>query len=262
MNSAGVDKWSQLQERAFSLLSSSSTTAAFDVASEPQSLRERYGQTVNGMSLLLARRLVEARVPFITVFWMENPKIADRCKSAGGWDTHGEQFQLPERLPAAGVRPRFLGVDRRPGRPRTARSKRCCWSPAKWAARPRSATSAPAASAERTRPLDALPERAHGRRRHSRRPGVRRERPPRPSTRPNTASLPPTWPRRSTTPWASTTWRPGTRMAGCSTCWPKGSRWSRCFNLKRRHGLAHSSHKTNRPAGESREPSQENRSRD
>lgn len=97
--SAGVDKWSQLQQRAFSLLGSSRTTAAFDVAAEPASLRERYGQTVNGMSLLLARRLVEAQVPFITVFWMENPALASRCKSAGGWDTHGNNFNcLREHL--------------------------------------------------------------------------------------------------------------------------------------------------------------------
>jgi uncharacterized protein (DUF1501 family) len=44
------------------------------------------------MSLLLARRLVEAGVPFVTVFWMENEQIAPRCKSAGGWDTHGNNF--------------------------------------------------------------------------------------------------------------------------------------------------------------------------
>jgi uncharacterized protein (DUF1501 family) len=44
------------------------------------------------MSLLLARRLVEAGVPFITVFWMENEQIADKCKSGGGWDTHGNNF--------------------------------------------------------------------------------------------------------------------------------------------------------------------------
>ncbi len=89
---AGVEKWSRLQDRAFSLLSSSRTSAAFEVADEPQALRERYGETINGMSLLLARRLVEAEVPFITVFWMEDLKIADKCKSAGGWDTHGNNF--------------------------------------------------------------------------------------------------------------------------------------------------------------------------
>jgi uncharacterized protein (DUF1501 family) len=84
--------WSTLQERAWGLLASSRTTAAFDVASEPERLRQRYGETVNGMSLLLARRLVEAGVPFVTVFWKENEAIADKCKSAGGWDTHGNNF--------------------------------------------------------------------------------------------------------------------------------------------------------------------------
>ena len=89
---ASVVTWNTLQERAWNLLSSSNTTAAFDLSSEPEVLRKRYGETVNGMSLLLARRLVEAGVPFITVFWMENEKLADKCKSAGGWDTHGSNF--------------------------------------------------------------------------------------------------------------------------------------------------------------------------
>ena len=44
------------------------------------------------MSLLLARRLVEAGVPFVSVFWMEDPKLDDLCKSGGGWDTHGNNF--------------------------------------------------------------------------------------------------------------------------------------------------------------------------
>ncbi len=89
---AATQTWSRVQTRALSLLASARTAAAFDVSREPLRLRERYGATVNGMSLLLARRLVEAGVPFITVFWMEDPRIADRCKSAGGWDTHGNNF--------------------------------------------------------------------------------------------------------------------------------------------------------------------------
>ncbi|MCA9066906.1 MAG: DUF1501 domain-containing protein, partial [Planctomycetaceae bacterium] len=64
---AGTGTWTRQQQRAFSLLTSAQTTSAFDVADEPESVRQRYGQTVNGMSLLLARRLVEAGVPFITV---------------------------------------------------------------------------------------------------------------------------------------------------------------------------------------------------
>lgn len=90
---AGHRQWSQLQDRALSLLGASQTTAAFRVADEPRAVRERYGQTVNGMSLLTARRLVEAGVPFVTVFWREHEnRLAKKCRSAGGWDTHGNNF--------------------------------------------------------------------------------------------------------------------------------------------------------------------------
>lgn len=91
--------WNRQQERAMSLLTSLQTTAAFDVAQEPDRVRARYGETVNAMSLLAARRLVEAGVPFITVFWLENGKLTKKCRSAGGWDTHGNNFHcLKENL--------------------------------------------------------------------------------------------------------------------------------------------------------------------
>lgn len=91
---ANVRTWNQHQERAIKLLMASQTTDAFDVSREPQALRERYGETVNGMSLLLARRLVEAGVPFVSVFWMGDPTAAKKlkCASGGGWDTHGNNF--------------------------------------------------------------------------------------------------------------------------------------------------------------------------
>lgn len=96
---AATAKWSTLQERAISLLTSSQTTAAFDLSNEPESLRARYGSTANGTSLLLARRLVEAEVPFITVFWLEHETLHKKCASAGGWDTHGNNFNcLKENL--------------------------------------------------------------------------------------------------------------------------------------------------------------------
>lgn len=94
--------WSQHQQRALSLLLSSKTAGAFDVEQEPEELQERYGKTVNGMSLLLARRLVEAEVPFITVFWLGTgigSPLAKKCRSAGSWDTHGNNFAcLKENL--------------------------------------------------------------------------------------------------------------------------------------------------------------------
>lgn len=89
---ATVQTYSRQQQRAMGLLASARMAQAFEVAREPERLRERYGQTVNGMSLLLARRLAEVGVPFITVFWKENPALASRCRSAGGWDTHGNNF--------------------------------------------------------------------------------------------------------------------------------------------------------------------------
>lgn len=87
-----VDLWKKHQQRSLDLLLASSTSEVFDLSRESASTRERYGDSVNAMSLLMARRLVEAEVPFVTVFWKENTAIKDQCKSAGGWDTHGNNF--------------------------------------------------------------------------------------------------------------------------------------------------------------------------
>src|SRR5262249_39021282 len=96
-------RWSSLQERACGLLASSRLTSAFDVAAEPAPLRERHGPTINGMRLLLSRRLVEAGGPFVTVFWKEHEAIAGKCKSAGGWDQNGKNSPRVKNNPP----PRF-----------------------------------------------------------------------------------------------------------------------------------------------------------
>jgi hypothetical protein len=54
---------------------------AFDVAKEPIKLRDTYGRNDLGQCCLLARRLVEAGVTFVTV------------QAGGGWDTHGDNFK-------------------------------------------------------------------------------------------------------------------------------------------------------------------------
>ncbi|MFO1062995.1 MAG: DUF1501 domain-containing protein [Pirellulales bacterium] len=98
-STASKQLWHRHQQRTVDLLLSKGTTDAFNVASEPESVRERYGKSVNAMSLLLARRLVEAEVPFITVFWKEDPSFAKQCASEGAWDTHGNNFNcLKDRL--------------------------------------------------------------------------------------------------------------------------------------------------------------------
>jgi hypothetical protein len=70
-------------DRAFRLLQSAATQRAFHLASEPNRVRDRYGWHHFGQSCLLARRLVEAGVPLITVYW-NAPHIDD----IQHWDTH------------------------------------------------------------------------------------------------------------------------------------------------------------------------------
>lgn len=84
--------YSRQQERAFSMLGSSRLKQAFDLSKEPAAVRNRYGKSLNAMSVLMARRLVEAGVPFVTVFTKEDPKMDALCKSGGSWDTHGSNF--------------------------------------------------------------------------------------------------------------------------------------------------------------------------
>lgn len=82
-------------ERAFSLLSTPAAARAFDLSREPMKLRERYGMNRHGQSVLQARRLVEAGVPLVTVFW-PNDGITNVSVY---WDTHNRNFiDLKERL--------------------------------------------------------------------------------------------------------------------------------------------------------------------
>lgn len=82
-------------ERALDLLSSPEASRAFDLTHEPLKLRERYGMNRHGQSVLLARRLVEAGVPVVTVFW-PNDGITNVSVY---WDTHSRNFiDLKERL--------------------------------------------------------------------------------------------------------------------------------------------------------------------
>jgi len=56
----------------------------FDLSEEDAELRTRYGRTTFGQSCLVARRLVERGIPYITINY-------------GGWDTHKEHFQAMRR---------------------------------------------------------------------------------------------------------------------------------------------------------------------
>jgi hypothetical protein len=78
-----------MQRKAFELLASARVRAALDLGHEAAPLRDRYGRNTFGQSLILARRLIEAGVPCVTVNWSRG----------GPWDTHGGNFPtLKNRL--------------------------------------------------------------------------------------------------------------------------------------------------------------------
>jgi hypothetical protein len=74
-------------DRAFGLLQSAVARRAFDLAGEPDRVRDRYGWNHFGQSCLLARRLVEAGVPLVTVYW-NTPSLT----TPDSWDTHADSF--------------------------------------------------------------------------------------------------------------------------------------------------------------------------
>jgi len=77
------------QAKAFSLVASPEVQRAFDLSREPSKVRERYGRHTWGQSHLLARRLIESGVRFVTT--VNGPSIV--------WDTHQDNFaRLENRL--------------------------------------------------------------------------------------------------------------------------------------------------------------------
>jgi hypothetical protein len=77
----------QTQE-AFGLLTSGRARQAFDLAREPEALRERYGRHKWGQCVLLARRLVEAGARLVHVNWPREG--GDEAVSNPMWDTHAQ----------------------------------------------------------------------------------------------------------------------------------------------------------------------------
>jgi hypothetical protein len=73
-------------QKAIGLLTSPQVKTAFDLSAEPAKLRDAYGRTTYGQGCLLARRLVEAGVRFVTVYFAAS---IGGGGPPGGWDTHG-----------------------------------------------------------------------------------------------------------------------------------------------------------------------------
>src|SRR5438045_2701670 len=91
-----IRDWQELQARAFQLAVGAGATRVFEVHREPQAVRDRYGMHPLGQNLLLARRLVEAGVGFVTVNGWTGPAPG---QSGGGppalsWDMHGSEMGM------------------------------------------------------------------------------------------------------------------------------------------------------------------------
>ena len=75
------DSLDRFSQQAYELVTSQAAVNAFDLSQESPRVRERYGNHSGGQSCLLARRLIEAGVTFVTVL------------SGGEWDTHTDNFR-------------------------------------------------------------------------------------------------------------------------------------------------------------------------
>jgi len=73
--SDALDSMDAFYQHAYKLISSNNAREAFNLAAEPEALKEQYGKTQAGQRMLLARRLVEGGVRFVSL-------------TAGGWDHH------------------------------------------------------------------------------------------------------------------------------------------------------------------------------
>lgn len=78
-----ADALDAFSQQAFDLITGDKAREAFAIDQEPDTLRDRYGRNSLGQRMLLARRLVEAGVPFVKV-------------RMGDWDDHEK---LPDRIP-------------------------------------------------------------------------------------------------------------------------------------------------------------------
>jgi hypothetical protein len=80
----GIESMVSFYERAYSVLGSEKAVKAFDISEEDDSLRDRYGRNSAGARMLMARRLIESGVRFVSL-------------SYGAWDTHTYHFRTTLR---------------------------------------------------------------------------------------------------------------------------------------------------------------------
>ncbi|MBI3863386.1 MAG: DUF1501 domain-containing protein [Planctomycetia bacterium] len=99
--SGRVESMGSYYQRALDMVLAPEARQAFDLSTETPATRARYGWHAFGQSVLLARRLAEAGVRLVTVYWHRERKTIDTT-----WDTHARNFEeLKNRLMPSVDRP-------------------------------------------------------------------------------------------------------------------------------------------------------------
>jgi len=88
--SGALDGYDAFRQRAYALVTSEKTRAALDLRQEAVELRDRYGRHLFGQSALMARRLIEAGVRFVTVHY--------DCVDGYSWDSHRNSDDVKKSL--------------------------------------------------------------------------------------------------------------------------------------------------------------------
>jgi hypothetical protein len=88
--SDALGAYDQRRQKAFDLLRSPRSRAAFDLNKEPDAVRDRYGRGQFGQSVLLSRRLIEAGVSLVQVNWFRGP---DEPADNPCWDSHVKEAE-------------------------------------------------------------------------------------------------------------------------------------------------------------------------
>lgn len=90
---AEPQNWNTNYQRALRLLTSPEGKRAFDLSRESESTKGMYGKSAFGQGCLLARRLVEADVPYIQVNWSKWVENVYDGRTDFGWDMHSLNFE-------------------------------------------------------------------------------------------------------------------------------------------------------------------------
>jgi uncharacterized protein (DUF1501 family) len=94
--SGSQHEWKDLHRKGYELATASVPRQAFEVEREDVRLRDRYGRNPLGQNLLLARRLVEAGVGFVTVNGWTGPSPGQKGGGppSSSWDMHGGEMGM------------------------------------------------------------------------------------------------------------------------------------------------------------------------